>query len=36
MHINDYREYIRRVKLCVEKSQEALSSDDEDEEEEEK
>ena len=33
MHQNNYKEYVRRVKECVEKSQEDMS-DDEDEEEE--
>ena len=33
MHQNNYKEYVRRVKECVEKSQEDMS-DDEDEEQE--
>ena len=34
MHSNNYKEYVRRVKECVEKSQEDMSGDDSDEEEE--
>ena len=33
MHQNNYKEYLRRVKECVEKSQEDLSDDDDDDEE---
>ena len=36
MHQNNYKEYVRRVKECVEKSQEDMSDEDEDEEEVEK
>ena len=34
MHANNYKEYVRRVKECVEKSQEDMSDDDDDDEEE--
>ena len=33
MHQNNYKEYVRRVKECVEKSQEDMSDDDDEEEE---
>ena len=33
MHQNNYKEYVRRVKECVEKSQEDMSDDEEEEEE---
>ena len=33
MHMNNYKEYIKRVKECVLKSQEDMSDDDDDEEE---
>ena len=32
MHQNNYKEYLRRVKECVEKSQEDMSDDDDDDE----
>ena len=35
MYTNNYKEYVRRVKECVEKSQAEMSDDDDDEEEEE-
>lgn len=31
MHQNNYKEYVRRVKECVEKSQEDMSDDEEEE-----
>ena len=35
MHQNNYKEYVRRVKILVEKSQEDLSDEDDDEDEDE-